>query len=130
MASTKKSLKNVEVSEKNWSRFCQSFEEYCRGTMISIELNEGSGAKSIVENAPLRHVAFDRHADACNSNLVIEAGAPDTKALRHVVIEPIHIWLHSGNGGNNYNRVDILAENGTTTIGLNPGLNATLVNNL
>jgi hypothetical protein len=115
-------MKSIEVNEKKWIPFCQSLEQHCRGTMVTVELAEKDGDKTIVENAPLLHIVFDEHADLCNSNLVIEAGAPSGKPVRHVVIEPIHIRLHNGNGGDRYNRLQILAENGTTTIHLKPGL--------
>src|SRR5260221_9326669 len=86
-----KTMKSIEVNEKKWAQFCRSVDEYCRGAMVTIKLEEGSGVKTvIVENAALRHMAFDAHAEACNSNLVIEAGGQASKELRHIVVGPVH----------------------------------------
>jgi len=76
----------------------------------------------MIENTPLLHLAFDEHADACNANLVIEAGVPDSKPVRHIVVEPIRILLRNGKDTERYNTMQIMAENGTTTMQLRPGL--------
>lgn len=99
--------------------------------MVTIEVDNGAGAKStVVQGVPLRHLAFDEKASACNANLVIEAGGPDQRPIRHIVLEPIHIRLKNGNGTDRYNWVQILAENGTTTVELHPGLNQALLDTL
>jgi hypothetical protein len=123
--------KTVEIDEKKWFQFCRRIEEYCRGAMVTVELDPGSGSKTIViENVPLRHVAFDEHGDPCNANLVIEAGDPAAKPVRHLVVEPIRIFLRNGKDSERYNSVQILAENGTTTMELRPGLNQALLKGL
>jgi hypothetical protein len=124
-------MKTVEVDEKKWSQFCQRIEEHCLGASVTVELDPGSGSKTtIIEDAPLRHVLFDEHADPCNANLVIEVGAPDTKPNRHLVVEPIRILLRDGKDTERYNTVQVLAENGTTTVELRPGLDRAFVKGL
>jgi hypothetical protein len=124
-------MKTVEVAEKKWPQFCQRLEEYCRGTNVSIELDPGSGSRTtVVENAPLRHLTFDEHADPCNANLVIEVGDPDSKPIRHLVVEPIRIVLRNGKDTERYNSIQVLAENGTTTMELRPGLDQALLKGL
>lgn len=124
-------MKTVEVDEKKWSRFCQRIEEHCRGAMVTVELEPGSGSKTtVIANAPLRHVSFDEHADPCNANLVIEVGAADSKPVRHLVVEPIRILLRNGKDTERYSSMRIMAENGTTTMELRPGLDQALLKGL
>jgi hypothetical protein len=124
-------MKTLEVDSKNWTRFYQKLEEFCRGAMVTIQLEDRDGTKSVVaENVPLRHMAFDKQADPCNASLIIEAGADNQKPVRHTVLEPIHVWLKNGTAPARYNQVQILAENGTTTIRLQPGLNEALLRGL
>ncbi|HTL17452.1 MAG TPA: hypothetical protein VL793_09455 [Patescibacteria group bacterium] len=121
-------MKTLEVNQKAWSQFCQRFEEYCRGAMVTIRLEcGGQPQETIGEDLPLRHLGLDKQTDPCNTKLVIEAGAADQKPLRHTVVEPVHIRLRNGSGTDRYNRVQILAENGTTTMELRPGLSQELV---
>jgi hypothetical protein len=124
-------MKTVEVDQKKWLQFCQRIEDYCRGAMVTVELDPGSGSKTtVVENAPLRHVSFDEHSDPCNANLVIEVGDPESKPVRHLVVEPIRILLRNGKDTERYNSMQIMAENGTTTMELRPGLNQALLKGL
>lgn len=124
-------MKTLEVDQRKWFQFCQRLEEFCRGAMVTIEVaNGGCAPSTVVQGAPLRHVALDNTADPCNTNLVIEAGNPNEKPLRHTVVEPIHIRLKNGDGADRYNNLQILAENGTTNIRLNPGLNEALLKGL
>ena len=99
--------------------------------MISVNLDPGSSSgTTVIENAPLQHLSFDEHADACNANLVIEAGEPDSKPVRHIVVEPIRILLRNGKDTEHYNTMQIMAENGTTTMELRPGLAQALLEGL
>ena len=124
-------MRTLEVHEKGWPQFCRKIEEFCRGAMISIEIQDSQGAKTaIAQDLPLRALGLVDEKSSCNTNLVIEAGLPDQKPIRHVVIEPIHIRLRNGNGGDRYNRLQISAENGTTTVDLHPGLNQELLKGL
>ena len=124
-------MKTIEVNEKNWSQFCQSIENYCRGARVTVELDPGSGPRTtVIEDAALRHLSFDEHADPCNANLVIEVGDQDSKPIRHVVVEPIRILLRNGKDTERYNSIQVLAENGTTTMELRPGLEQALLKGL
>ena len=124
-------MRTLEVHEKGWPQFCRKIEEFCRGAMISIEIHDAQGAKTaIAQDVPLRALGLVDEKSSCNTNLVIEAGLPDQKPIRHVVIEPIHIRLRNGNGGDRYNRLQISAENGTTTVDLHPVLNQELLKGL
>ena len=128
---TENTMKTVEVDEKKWSQFCQRIEEYCRGANVTVELDPGSGSKTtVIEDSPLRHLTFDEHADPCNANLVIEVGAPDSKPIRHLVVEPIRILLRDGKDTQRYHRIEVMAENGTTTVELRPGLDQALLKGL
>jgi hypothetical protein len=110
-----------EVSPRGWKAFCERVRESCRGALVSIEVQQPDGTTAkVARDLPLRTIALDEESDACNTRLVIEAG-PE-RPLRHVVIEPIHIRLRHEGEGDRYNRLQIVAENGTTNAVLHPGL--------
>lgn len=116
-------MATIEVSEKDWQQFCERMQGLCRGSMVSIELVDFDGSeRKVVENTPLNRIIWDNTSDRCNTNVVIETGLPETKPQRHVVVEPIHIRLKAEGGGDRYNRLQIIAENGTTILALQPGL--------
>ena len=124
-------MTTVEVNEKKWGQFCQRLEEFCRGALVKVQVKDHEGMeRTVAQDVPLRRVALDDQSDACNTRLVIEAGLADQTPIRHVVLEPIHIRLRNGNGSSRYNRVQILAENGTTTMELRPGLGEALLKEL
>jgi hypothetical protein len=126
-----KTMKTVEVNEKKWREFCKRIEEFCRGAAVTIELENDAGDKRMIaQDVPLRGLSLEEEADPCNTNLVIEAGLPDQKPIRHVVLEPIHIRLRNREGTDRYNRLQISAENGVTNVELHPGLNQALLNRL
>ena len=123
-------MKTVEINEKKWRQFCQQLEEFCRGAAVTIELENESGKNTIARDVPLRSLTLGEDQDPCNTNLVIEAGLPDQKPVRHVVLEPIHIRLRNRDGTDRYNRLQISAENGVTSIEFHPGLNQALLKGL
>jgi len=123
-------MKTIEVQEKHWDQFCQQLEEFCRGAMVTINVDHGGKKTTLAERLPLRHLELDTKADPCNTNLVIEAGVQEGKRVRHTVVEPIHIRLKNGNENDQYNHLQILAEGGTTTVELHPGLNQALLQGL
>ena len=123
-------MKTIEVKEKNWPELCQRIEQQCRGGMVSLETDTGSGSHTaVIDNEPLQRLTFDEHADPCNANLVIEAGGPGNQ-VRHLIVEPIRILLRNGKGTDHYNTLQIMAESGTTTMELRPGFHQELVDGL
>lgn len=111
-----------EVSPEGWKAFCERVQEACRGSLVSIEVQQPDGTTaSVARDLPLRSIGLDNETDACNTHLVIEAG-PE-RPVRHDVIEPIHIRLRREGDGDRFNRLQIVAENGTTNAVLHPGLN-------
>jgi len=118
----------LEVAEKKWEQFCERFQEFCHGAMVTIQIVQSDGAtKTIAQRVPLVRVALDENSDACNTRLVIEAGLPGERPVQHVVVEPIHIRLKNGQDNDRYNHLQIIAENGTTIIELKPGINPGLL---
>ena len=115
-------MTTLEVTQSKWERFCQQLEESCRGAMITIELVQLDGAMTtIARDLPLGSVILDEKSNSCITTIVIQAGVPGAKPVRHTVVEPIHVRLKNKTGGDRYNRVEILAENGTTIVSLHPG---------
>jgi|SRR6266850_477002 len=113
----------VEVDQKKWEQFFARVQESSHDVMVTIDvLNPDGSRNTIVENVPLIHVVLNDQSDPCNTNLVIKAGLPNQKPIRHVIVEPIRIRAKTGTG-DRYNCLEIEAENGTTNVEFHPGLN-------
>ena len=124
-------MTTMEVAQKRWEPFCARFQQSCHGAIANIHLERPDGVTtSIAHDASLLSFDLDDRSDPCNNNLVIEVGRPNEKPIRHVVVEPIHILLKKENGGDRYNHLRILAENGTTIMVFHPGLAADLFQKL
>jgi hypothetical protein len=81
-----------EIKETHWQKFCERFEEAHRGTLITLEVVDHSGAtKMLAENEPLRSFRF--HKDACNDAIDVELGEQPGAVIQHQIVEPIHIRL-------------------------------------
>jgi len=124
-------MMTMEVSAKKWNQFCATFQQLRRGTMISIEHTRPDGAsESIARDVALVRISLDDQSNPCSTNLHIEAGLPGETPVCHKVIEPIHVRLKNGDGSERYHRLEITAENGTTTIVFHPGLNPEMLKGL
>ncbi len=124
-------MKTLEVSAKRWEQFCAAFQQLKGGTMISIEHLQPNGSRSMVaRDVALVRIGLDTKNDACNTNLVIEAGLPGETPACHRVVEPIHLRLKNGDGSGRYHRLEITAENGVTTLIFHPGLNPDMLKGL
>jgi len=116
-------MKTVEIAPKKWKQFCDKLQEFCQGALVNIQLLPPDGAtRTVAADLPLLRFSLDDKSDNCNTNLVIEAGLPGEKAVRHIVVEPIHIRLKNNGDGDRYHQLQIIAENGTTLIVIHPGL--------
>jgi hypothetical protein len=124
-------MTTLEVAEKKWEQFCGRIQEFCHGAPISIRVIGPDGTtRNVFELLPLVRIALDENSDPCNARIFIEAGLPGERPTQHVVIDPIHIRLKDGSDNDRYNHLHILAENGTTIIDLNPGINPGLLKDL
>src|SRR2546423_13756243 len=117
-------MRTIEISERKWEQFCRKVDAICHGGLVTIQMADTQGArKTIAEDLPLQSMGLDIKSDPCNRKMLIEAGLPDQKPMLHAVIEPIHVQLKNDRDERRYNRLQIIAENGTTLVDLHPGLN-------
>ena len=118
-------MQTIEISEKKWQQFCRQVHDICHGGLVTLQRTDANGAKkTIVDHVPLQSIGLDDKSDPCNTNLVIETGLPNERPTMHVVVEPIHVRLKNDRDERRYNRLEIVAENGTTIVELHPGLSA------
>ena len=114
-------MKTMEIPEGSWAEFCSRVQKNSTGAMISIQITDSAGAvRAIAEEIPLQGVYWER--GECNDQLTIDAGPPNERPLRHVVLAPIHLRLKDGCDDDRYNQWQIVAENGTTLVTIHPGL--------
>ncbi len=116
-------LTTVEISQDKWREFCERVEQHCHGNLIRVERLERDGTSTLIADAlPLRHLVLNSQGDPCNARLVIEAGPLGEKPFRLIVLEPIHLVLRNGNGGERFHRLQITAEEGSAVLVFHPGL--------
>ncbi|HZL41807.1 MAG TPA: hypothetical protein VFD66_00845 [Verrucomicrobiae bacterium] len=117
-------METLEVAPEEWEQFCSDIQAFCQGAVASIEWVQPDGATtSITRDVPLRAILWGDKTDRCSNKLVIDSGLPGEEPIRHVVIEPIHIRL-KGDAADRYNCLEVIAENGKTTMAFHPGLNS------
>ena len=112
----------IEIPSKNWSLFCDRITELPQEA-VSIGLTEPGGRnRPVVDDVPLLNMVFQKQNDACNDVLTIATGLPNERPLQHEVLEPIRIVLWRSPDRTRFNRLEILAENGTTEVHFRPGI--------
>jgi hypothetical protein len=116
-------MNTIEIAENKWDQFFRKVDAVCHGASITVE-SDGAGVsrKALIEDLPLQSISLDNKTDPCNTNVVIEAGSPNEKPVTQIIVEPIHLRLKNDRDERRYNRLQIIAENGTTSIDLHPGL--------
>jgi hypothetical protein len=102
-----------EIKETNWQKFCERFEEAHRGTLITLEIVDHTGAtKMLAKNEPLRSLRY--HKDACNDAIDIELGEQPGAIIQHQIVEPIHMRLRDQ--PESQKELEIDAESGSAEI--------------
>src|SRR5256885_15613746 len=115
-------MKTLELPREQWPGFCRRLTELNRGAIVTVETQTSPGpSRLLAEGETLRSMVFDDESDACNGLIILETADTGHRPQQHRIIEPIHIRLKNGNN-NRYNHIEIIAENGTMVITLNPGL--------
>ncbi len=96
--------------------------------MISIELVEPDGLKTeITSDLILEGMDFDTQ-DSCNDVILVRMR--DGREITYDIIDPIHIRLRESEGRNDFNPVQIEAENGTIFLTLHPAIHAQMLEGL
>jgi hypothetical protein len=102
-----------EIKETNWQKFCERFAEAHRGTLITLEVVDHTGAtKMLAQNEPLRTLRYQK--DACNDVIELELGDPPGPIVQHQIIEPIHIRLREN--PESQKELEIAAESGSAAM--------------
>lgn len=119
-------MKSKELPPEHWHVAFRRITETSDGKLITVRHLKTNGVTDTVAEAlPLRSILLDEQSDPCNNRIVVEAGSADRRPIQHVIIEPIHVRLRTGEN-DRYHRMDIVAEDGTTELELRPGLNPSL----
>ena len=117
-----------EINSKDWREFCQRVDRQCQGAMISIELVEPDGLKTeITSDLTLEGMVFDTQ-DPCNDVILVRMR--NGREITYDIIDPIHIMLRESEGRNDFNPVQIEAENGTVFLTLHPAIHAQMLEGL
>src|SRR4051812_29994040 len=117
-------MKTIEVNRNQWENFCECVSESHHGARIQLEMETVEPRPGTQrQDTVLKSMRIDDHTDPCNTLLIIETGGDNEKGMPHRIIEPLYIKLRNGSG-DRYTRIEIMAESGTTTLIMHPGLTA------
>ncbi len=117
-----------EINSHDWRDFCQRISRQCQGAMISIELVGPDGLKTErARDLTLEDIVFDTK-DPCNDMILVRAR--NTREITYDIIDPIYIRLRESASRNDFNPVQIEAENGTTFLTLHPAIHAQMLEGL
>ena len=107
-----------EIKETNWQKFCQRFEEAHRGSLITLEVVDHTGAtKLIARDEPLRSFRFRK--DSCNDVIDLELGEAPGTITQHQIVEPIHMRLRQKEASRKELEID--AESGAAELRFTSG---------
>lgn len=85
-----------EIAAEQWKAFCPAFTERNAGrpTRLETTVEPGEGVPVLAEHQPLLSVDFDPKGSAAPA-VILTLGGVDTKTpeIRHVVNDPIHLWV-------------------------------------
>ena len=106
MAQTKK------LEQEKWLEFLSIFSNGNRGRMISIEIEDTSGAQPIVDAAPLFAIDYDPVNKG--NDLVISTGK-DSVTNSHTISAPTEIWQAQNDNGE-VTALEVINQNNFRTI--------------
>ncbi|HEX4342112.1 MAG TPA: DUF5335 family protein [Verrucomicrobiae bacterium] len=116
-------MKTRELKQNEWKNFCGQLGDSQGGGLVTIQLVQADGSTDpVVADVPLQSVAFKENPDACNDTIVMEAGLPNERPHKHLIVEPVRLILRNGSG-DRFNQLEIIAESGTTLVTFHPGIN-------
>ena len=93
--------------------------------MVKLETIEPDGIKTErFANATFLSLVLDQ-TDACND--VITLRLKNSREIVHEILDPIQITLYSSGGIDDFNRLQIKAENGISIITMHPSIHAQML---
>ena len=114
-----------EIDSHDWQEFCRRISLQRQGAVVSIEVVAPDGLKTErAGNVTLQEMSFDA-SGACND--IISLRVRNEREELYEVIDPIHIKLKETENGNDFNSVQIDAENGTTWLTIHPAIHAQML---
>jgi hypothetical protein len=120
----------TEIPSDRWEQFFRELNEMPEA-MVTIHESDSNGRTRVTaENVPLVALTFQKQKDSCSDLVSIETGPPNQRPTQHQILEPIRFVLRADATSERFDRLEILAETGTTQITFRPGIPAAVVNQL
>jgi hypothetical protein len=107
-----------EVRSQDWADFCRRLNDFVDGGTVTVEVMNRQGARRpVAGNVPFGEITFEKH-DACSDRITVRSSGDG--AIRHDIIEPIHVKLQETEGGLAFGSVIIEAEEEVTILTFHP----------
>jgi hypothetical protein len=108
-----------EIKETNWALFCRRFEEEHRGTLVSLDVVQHSGAAAeIAHQLPLKEFSFEQ-TSGCSDLIRVTLGETPEPTVQHLIVDPIHVRLREEDGQKKLLQID--AESGSVEMRFSSG---------
>lgn len=119
----------LELNSADWPVFCERLSQRRVGSIVKIETLESDGVRTErISSAVFEGVVFDPISNPCNDLITFRLS--NSREILYQIIEPIHIKLHASKEPEDYNPIQIEAENGTTYVTLHPAIHAPMLEGL
>ena len=110
----------MNLPSAEWPKLCQRISQERAGAQVKLEVLEKDGVKKErVSEALLESLDFD-NSDACNDVILLRMRG--NRDLVHEMIDPIRVVFHPSGTPNDFNPIQIEAENGISLITLHPAI--------
>ena len=114
-----------EINSHDWGDFCRRISQQRQGASVRIETIEANGIRTErVGDGTFQSMDFDT-SNPCNDVILLRVR--NEREIAYDIIDPVHILLRETEPGEDFNPVQIEAENGTTFLTFHPAIHAQML---
>ncbi|MDB6020214.1 MAG: hypothetical protein JWQ04_71 [Pedosphaera sp.] len=109
-----------EINSHDWADFCHRVSRERQGATVRIETILPNGSKTErVGDATFQSMELDTR-NSCNDVILLRVR--NEREIAYDIVDPIHLLLRETQTGEDFNPVQIEAENGTTLLTFQPAI--------
>ncbi|MDB6022661.1 MAG: hypothetical protein JWQ04_2518 [Pedosphaera sp.] len=114
-----------EINSHDWADFCHRVTQQRQGASVRIETILPNGLKTEqVGDATFQSMELDT-SNSCNDVILLRVRSE--REIAYDIIDPVHLMLRETRSGEDFNPIQIEAENGTTFLTFHPAIHAQML---
>src|SRR5580692_5750851 len=98
----------TEIPAKSWESFCENLKDEYRGVISIRWIQPGGAIRMVAEDLPLHSIVFRKQNRQCSDMMIVEAGPPNERQMKHQIVEPFRLVLRKNEESGRYNELEIL----------------------